>query len=307
MFKKLQFLILFLFISISSVFAGYVNSYNLIYSTTTETSTMSLKGDMYITSNVITGVPSSSVLELHSTGADKIILRDGYLRFTDSNAYLKFYDGSLQNSAGVGSAGNVSNNSDSIIVADADNDNIGDILFKIYNSTAALINNTSKNLISNYEIEAPTINVDFVQTKTVSGDLNISNKAGNIIAKMLDSQRFIANNLGQLVGTFTDNTTTDLVYSGQNESGFLILCRTSPGNTAHDYKLYFYAQSALSFTITHIITSQSLEMASLAFLSGSGSPNYEGTLRVTDTFSGGSGGLKAVYKIPIYSNKTYGI
>ena len=65
---------------------------------------------------------------------------------------ITFDDGTIQQTAGVGSSDNLSNDGDVNIKADALDDSSGDIIMKIYNTVAAIIENATKNLIAYYNL-----------------------------------------------------------------------------------------------------------------------------------------------------------
>jgi len=188
------------------------------------------------------------------------------------------------------------------------NDEIeGDLTGDVYasNGTSKILENGTDG--TDAEATLNLLKANVIQ-KLAAGELDFKNSAGNSVLKIGEgtgeNRRIKPYFIGQKVGDFAVNTTTDLVYSGAYEIGLLLLCRNWGGGSQHDYKLYFYAQSALTFTITLIGTSQSADRATLAYLSSSGAPNYEGTLRVTDTEA--TDGERSIYKMPILGLVNYG-
>jgi len=140
-----------------------------------------------------------------------------------------------------------------------------------------------QNVVITAKLIATNINSDIIMPNTTDGNILLKNSSESTIAKFLNSKFSNFFSVGQFLGEFNPNTTTDIVYSTLNESGILIATLFTDGNSQHDVKMYSYASSALTATINLFSTTSSVARFTLGFLSNSGSPNYNNTLRITST------------------------
>ncbi|MBU2574553.1 MAG: hypothetical protein KKH28_10800, partial [Elusimicrobia bacterium] len=98
---------------------------------------------------------------------DKKLTVNGGIRILSDGYY--FPDGTVQNTAGVAGAGNLTNPSDAVVISDSDNSGAGDIILQIYNTERARVLASNGNL--GVGVAAPSERLE------VSG--NIANTAGN--------------------------------------------------------------------------------------------------------------------------------
>jgi len=182
--------------------------------------------------------------------AIKADLGSGKLDLEKVNS-ITFDDGTTQQSAGVGSADNLSNDDDTNIKADAVNDGSGDVLTKIYNTIATKIENATKNLILYFNLivtKGSTFNNesgdnDFEVKKNTSGTAykydagDDEHTFGSDVNITQDLD--VTNNLS--AGTFSAGTISETFQ--RIHSDILLNAETSvdilnlDGNTDLEYKL----------------------------------------------------------------------
>ncbi|MCK5602312.1 hypothetical protein KAR91_10595 [Candidatus Pacearchaeota archaeon] len=129
-------------------------------------------------------------------------------------------------------------------------------------------------------IEAGTIATDIIQPKTASGPIALQNSNGDEIGSFEDDGVF---NPGRVYSeALTAAETRDFVFSN-GSSGKLTLRGQTSGNTQHDVEAYELASSAFTASIDLIANPTSVNLFSFAFLSNSGSPDFQNTFRLTCT------------------------
>jgi hypothetical protein len=89
-------------------------------------------------------VSSNSYVGINTSNPTHNLTVNGNIRITGSGNMIIFPDGSTLSSGNLGSAGSVSNNTDAIILADADNNGTGKIFLRVKNINSLIIDNTGK-------------------------------------------------------------------------------------------------------------------------------------------------------------------
>jgi hypothetical protein len=120
--KKILILLGFLLFGLLNIsYAGYIQSWKVSYSSVTERAEAVLKGDMYISASTNT---ADADVVFKSGGTNPLQLYDGDLRIVTTGYGITFADGSLQITAGVGSAFDTLSSTGTIVI-NSDSDNSG--------------------------------------------------------------------------------------------------------------------------------------------------------------------------------------